>query len=223
MRLSTQVLARAVALALAATVSVVGPRSARAWVDANVLSDDVVISLSVSGQAHVEHRIGLRIAGGPLRGFDIKGVDEDASPEADSYVVPMREALRSSLASAQPITLERVPESNHQDADGHPRRPWLHLRFGTERGLSRGVYQIVARYVARIDKEVVPRGALARIAWTGPVWDDGVDSARVTFELPRIAHTPAARAGGVGDNRARRAACSHGTLADSAGRKPRPD
>jgi hypothetical protein len=180
MRPSTCVLALAFAVAFLAG----GPRSAGAWVDANVLSDSVVLHLSAGGETQVEHRIGLRVAGGPLRGFDIKGVDDDAAPEPDGYVVPLREALRSSLVGAQPITVERVPESNHLDADNRPKRPTLHIRFASERGLSRGVYQLVVRYRANLGQRLMSRGALVRVTWTGPVWDDGLDSARVTFELP---------------------------------------
>src|SRR3712207_7279418 len=56
--------------------------------------------------ARVEHKVTLKISGGPLRSLDIVGVDPDAQPELDSYVVPQKAAQASSLASATAVALE---------------------------------------------------------------------------------------------------------------------
>ena len=108
------------ALALACLVTLCAPRSARAWVDVNVEGDDVRLTVAPSGMVRVEHRITLKIAGGPLRAIDLRGVDRDAVPEADGYVVPQREAQANSLLSAIPIATELMPAETKPNDDGSP-------------------------------------------------------------------------------------------------------
>jgi hypothetical protein len=178
--------------ALTLTLLVLVARPALAWVDVNVEGDDVRLSIDRSGEARVEHRITLKIAGGPLRHFDIKGVDRDAVPELEGYVVSQREAARSSLASAVPVVAERMPPETRPRADGSPAPTVLRVRFDNDRGLGRGVYVLLVRYTTRLGGRITPAGALARVTWRGPVWDDGFDSARVTFDLPAAPTEPRA-------------------------------
>jgi hypothetical protein len=178
------------ALALACVVFLAAPRSARAWVDVNVEGDDVRLTISPSGQVRVEHRITLKIAGGPLRSIDLRGVDRDAVPEADGYVVPQREAQSSSLASAIPIATELMPPGNKPEEDGSPALPVMKIRFQNDRGLGRGVYVILVRYTSSLANRITLDGAMARVSWRGPIWDDGLDSARVTFDFPAAPNEP---------------------------------
>ena len=178
------------AFVAAALVLLGGSRAALAWVDVNVESDDVRISLDKSSDARVEHKITLKIAGGPLRSFDIRGVDPDATPELDAYVVPQKEAARSSLASAEAVVAERLPPDTKPRPDGSTAPIVLRVRF--DHGLGRGVYVLLVRYTTRFAGHVSADGPLARVAWRGPVWDDGFDSARVTFELPAAPNEPRA-------------------------------
>jgi hypothetical protein len=178
------------ALALACVVFVAAPRSARAWVDVNVEGDDVRLTVAASGQVRVEHRITLKIAGGPLRSIDLRGVDRDAVPEADGYVVPQREAQASSLASAIPIAAELMPPGNKPEEDGSPALPVMKIRFQNDRGLGRGVYVILVRYASSLAGRISLDGAMARVSWRGPIWDDGLDSARVTFDFPAAPNEP---------------------------------
>jgi hypothetical protein len=178
------------ALALACLVSLCAPRSARAWVDVNVEGDDVRLTIAPSGQVRVEHRITLKIAGGPLRAIDLRGVDRDAVPEVDGYVVPLREAQANSLASAVPIATELMPPGNKPEDDGSPALPVLKIRFQNDRGLGRGVYVILVRYTSNLANRITLDGAMARVSWRGPVWDDGLDSARVTFDFPAAPNEP---------------------------------
>ena len=178
------------ALVVAALVVLGAPRPALAWVDVNVEADDVRVSLDKGGDARVEHKITLKIAGGPLRSFDIRGVDADATPELDAYVVPQKEAARSSLASAQSVVAERLPPDGRPRADGSPAPIVLRIRF--DHGLGRGVYVLLVRYTTRLAGHLTADGPLARFAWRGPVWDDGFDSARVTFEVPAAPTAPRA-------------------------------
>ncbi len=178
------------ALAFACLVFVCAPRSARAWVDVNVEGDDVRLTIAPSGVVRVEHRITLKIAGGPLRAIDLRGVDRDAVPEADGYVVPQREAQASSLASAIPIVTEMMPAETKPNDDGTPALPVLKIRFQNDKGLGRGVYVILVRYTSNLASRISLDGSMARVSWRGPVWDDGLDSARVTFDFPAAPNEP---------------------------------
>jgi hypothetical protein len=167
-------------------------RPARAWVDVHVEGDDIRLSVDRTGRARVEHRITLKIAGGPLRSLDLRGVDRDAVPEPEGYVVPLREATQNSLASAVPVTLEVVPPGNKPEADGSPPVTSLRIRFQNTRGLGRGVHVLLVRYGTDLSDRITANGAMSLIAWRGPVWDDGIDAARVTFELPAAPNEPRA-------------------------------
>ncbi|APR83097.1 Hypothetical protein A7982_08446 [Minicystis rosea] len=175
------------------------PLPARAWVDVRVEADDVRVSVDRGGDARVEHKITLKIAGGPLRSIDLRGVDADAVPEPDGYVVPQKEAARGSLASAQAVATEKMAPDVKPLADGSPAPPVIRVRFDAERGLSRGVYVLLVRYTTRLGGRIVVGGPFARLAWRGLVWDDGFDSARVTFELPAAPTEPRADDAGAGD------------------------
>jgi hypothetical protein len=178
------------ALAVAALTLVAGPRPAHAWVDVNVEADDVRVTLDRSGDARVEHRITLKIAGGPLRSLDVRGVDADAAPDPEGYVVPQKEAARGSLASAQGVAAERILPDARPRPDGAPALTVLRVRFDPDKGLGRGVYVLLVRYTTHL--RAVVDGSLARVVWRGPVWEDGFDSARVTFDLPAAPTEPRA-------------------------------
>ena len=77
---------------------------ALAWVDVHVAGDDVRVDVNKDGSARVEHKVTLRVSGGPLKSIDLKGIDADAVPEPDGYVVPARDAATNSLASASPVS-----------------------------------------------------------------------------------------------------------------------
>lgn len=180
------------AFAVALVVLVGRPSPARAWVEAHVEGDDVRVIVDRSGDARIEHKITLKIAGGPLRSLDLRGVDADAVPDPDGYVVPQREASRGSLAGAQAVAAERMPPDVKPRADGSPSPPVLRVRFDGERGLGRGVYVLLVRYTTHLGSRIVVNGPFARLSWRGVAWDDGFDSARVTFELPAASTEPRA-------------------------------
>src|SRR5277367_499496 len=172
------------AVAVALPVLVAPVRSALAWVDVRVEADDVRVAVEKSGEARVEHKITVKIAGGPLRSLDLRGVDADAAPDPEGYIVPQREAVRGSLASAVPAVGERLPLETRPRPDGSPPLTVLRVRFDRDHGLTRGVYVLFVRYATHLAARVPPGDALVRVAWRGPVWEDGFDSARVTFDLP---------------------------------------
>jgi len=183
----------AAAAVVAVTVLAAPARDAHAWVEAHVEADDVKVVVDRSGDARVEHRITLRVAGGPLRSIDLRGVDADAAPEPDGFVVPEKEASRGSLGSAIQAVAERLPLDVKPRTDGSPAPTVLRVRFDKEKGLGRGVYVITVRYTTHLVARADPRdGPLARLTWRSPAWDDGLDSARVTFDLPAAPTEPRA-------------------------------
>lgn len=176
----------ATALALAAL-----PRTAAAWVEAHVVSDDVRVTLERDAPARVEHRITVKIAGGPLRALDLRGVDGDAEPEPEAFVVTERDASLRSLASAREVTAELIPPDNKPTSDGSPSPSVLRLRLG-EKGIGRGTYVVQVRYRTRLLERgfVTHAGTVARVRWQGVAWEDGFDSARVIFDLPAAPAPP---------------------------------
>jgi hypothetical protein len=165
---------------------------ARAWVEVHVAGDDVRLLVDRAGAARVEHRITLKISGGPLRAFDIRGVDSDAVLDPDGYVAPFREGSQGSLASAIPVTTEMLPEGMRAREDGRASPPTLRVRFDTEKGLRRGTYTLLVRYKTDLMARGLIKldGAMGTVTWRGPAWDDGLDSARATFELPSAPTPP---------------------------------
>ncbi|WP_437996677.1 hypothetical protein WMF26_37650 [Sorangium sp. So ce185] len=187
---------------LAALVSIAFALPARAWVEVHVAGDDVRLAIDRAGAATVEHKVTLKISGGPLRALDIQGVDPDAELDPGSYAAPLKAAEAGSLASATPVALELLPPDLRPREDGSRRPAALRARFDG-RGLSRGVFVLFFRYRTDLMKRGLIRldGPSARIAWTGPLWDDGYDSARLTVAIPaapdepRVDEAPADAAG----------------------------
>ncbi|MRG96982.1 hypothetical protein [Polyangium spumosum] len=162
------------------------PLPARAWVDVHVAGDDVRVDVNKDGSARVEHKITLRVSGGPLKSIDLKGIDADAVPEPDGYVVPARDAATNSLASASPVSTEMLPPPSRPREDGAPNPSAMRIRFDADKGLSRGVFVVFVRYRTELFRRGLVRrdGSMARLRWSGLVWEDGFDSARATFVLP---------------------------------------
>lgn len=183
--------ARALPAFATAAALVAAPRAAHAWVEAHVVADDVRITLERDAPARVEHRITVRIAGGPLRTLDLRGVDGDAEPEPEAFVVTERDAALKSLGSAREVTAELLPPDNKPTKDGSPSPSVLRLRLG-EKGIGRGTYVVQVRYRTRLAERgfVTHDGTVARVRWQGLTWEDGFDSARVTFDLPAAPSPP---------------------------------
>ncbi|WP_437587133.1 hypothetical protein [Sorangium sp. So ce1000] len=176
---------------LAALVSIAFALPARAWVEAHVAGDDVRLSIDRAGAATVEHKVTLKISGGPLRALDIQGVDPDAQLDEGSYAVPFKAAEASSLASATPAAIELLPPDPRPREDGTRRPPALRVRFDGK-GLSRGVFVLFFRYRTDLMKRglIQHDGPSSHVSWTGPLWDDGYDSARLTVALPAAPDEP---------------------------------
>ncbi|HEY4120020.1 MAG TPA: hypothetical protein VGM56_19280, partial [Byssovorax sp.] len=166
------------------------PREARAWVEAHVEQDDARVTLEPDGSAHVEHTITLKIAGGPLRTLDLRGVDDDAAPDAEAVVMAEKEGHGAKVAGPAAVELMPPDKLDPAKADAPVVGRTLRLRFA-ERGLSRGLYKLRVRYATSFAARIERTGRSARVRFRGLAWaDDGLDNARVTFDLPSAPNPP---------------------------------
>lgn len=170
-------------------------RGAHAWIENHVLGDEITVHVDPDGKAVVEHRISLHTNGNVrFRKYTLIGIDRDAAPLSNSYIVPAREALSRSLDTATPLKLTVIDGEKREGTGRDQEPPRLEIEVEDEKGLRRGRYLLVIRY--RTDLVAAGRvrrdGAFTRILWAGPVFEDGFDNARTTFIVPRAPTPPRA-------------------------------
>lgn len=146
-------------------------RSAHAWVETSIRSHSVSIDINRDGKGTVAHELVVKVRGGPLKSLTIDGVDVEAELLPDATVARMR----SEKADTSPLLL-------HQGDDGS-----LILEVDAKKGLGYGVYLFRFGYALDfVERGLVSQSAaMVDIRWVGPRLDDGIDSAKVTFRLPR--------------------------------------
>ncbi len=151
---------------------------AQAWVEKTVESDVVTLDVARDGTAVVAHEIVMKVRGGPLKGFDLAGVDSDAKPMSDASVSP----AESGQGGATPIPL--LLDKRDDDS--------LRVEVDNDKGLRRGSYLFKLGYRTNLLARhlIEPRGARVHITWVGPRFDDGINSASVLFRLPRAENAP---------------------------------
>jgi hypothetical protein len=149
--------------------------SASAWVETHVVTDDVRIELEGTGSATIDHAITMQIKEGPLRSFDVAIADADVSPLESTAI----SAQTESQALPVPLTVTPRPDGA------------LHVAIESPKGLSRGVFVFHVRYAKNfLTREVQRDGAMLRVAWTGPAWQEGLDNAKCTFVVPSAPTEP---------------------------------
>jgi hypothetical protein len=141
------------------------PLRALAWVEKGVQSSTVTLQIDADGTAVVQHEIGLGLRGERFKSFTLPGID------ADARLVGSATAIRTDgERPAEPLVLEasiggdalvlRVPVKN-----GAVGRTFL-LRFAYRTDL-------LARGLLREQ----PGSGKVELHWSGPRFEDGVDSA----------------------------------------------
>lgn len=145
---------------------------ARAWVETSVLSDFVTIGLQRDGSATVAHELMMKVRGGPLRSFELAGVDTDADLLPDGTVT----RARSGKTATTPIPLLFQLRD-----DGT-----LELEIDHKKGIRRGTYLFRFNYRTHLGKRdlITQDGSRVQVTWVGPRFADGIDSARVVFRVP---------------------------------------
>lgn len=173
-------------------------RDAFAWVELHVARDDVRLSVSPDGSARVEHKILLLVSGGPLKSFTVRGVDADALLEDGAFIAPEKALTGASkeeaqtkgdFAAAVPLAVKRISDPST--------RTDLEVTIDGGAGVSRGRYVAVLRYRTNLlaAGNLRTEGATSTIDWIGPSWEDGIETSRVTFVLPRGKSEPRASEG----------------------------
>jgi hypothetical protein len=155
---------------------------AEAWVETRLVTDEVRVEVDPSASAVVDHRITMRVHGGPLKSFDLASADKDVTP-LESTVA----AAGAETAAPAAIPLELVPRA----AGG------LRVNVTAPRGLSRGVFVFRIRYRRALlaGEDIRRDGAMLRLRWTGASWPDGRDNVGCTFLLPSAPTEPRAPGG----------------------------
>lgn len=179
------------------------PSRALAWVEGHHLGDSVRLTLGADGKALVETTSRYDVVRGPIKTFDVQGIDADAQVDPELRIERLAAAP---LGSAQPPVAEA-------DADlrGHveplPRRPDAAFEGQAIRlvlegdggakakagaGLSRGAYAITWR--CRIDAAAAHwftrEGSRLRLIFQGTSAPEGYDSARLLVVVPTSAEPP---------------------------------
>jgi len=154
---------------------------AAAWVETRLVNDEIRVEIDRSASAVIEHRLTMRVHGGPLQFFDLPSADKDVTP-LESAVAPV-----GAEGSAASVPLELVPRA----AGG------LRINVLALRGLSRGVFVFRIRYRRTLvaGDDLRRDGAMLRVRWTGPSWPEGRDNVGCTFVLPSAPTAPRAPAG----------------------------
>lgn len=169
---------------------------ARAWSEHRITGDEVRLELSSVGVATIEHRLAVRLNGSePQRAIRLAGVDPDAAPLPNAYVVPAADALGSSLASAVPLKLtliEPAPAAEGAPLPDDGRE--LELAIDDDKGILRGAYVFVFRYRTDLKaRDLVRReGAMLFAEWRGPLLGAGLDNLRTVWRLPSAPTAPRA-------------------------------
>jgi len=158
-------------LAAAALLSagLLAPRQALAWVETQIRSYSATVDLGADGKAVVGHELVVSVRGGPLKRFEVPGVDTDAQPLPDATVTPTVPG-----AASLPLLLERRDDGT------------LLLEVDHEKGLRTGRYAFVFRYGTDLAGRglIQRRTSFAELRWISPRFEQGIDSMRVLLRLP---------------------------------------
>lgn len=154
------------------------PQTAWGWIETSTKSQLTTIEIERNGDAIVSHEIILRVKGGPLRSYDLEGIDSDAEPLPDATVA--RAEAGQAGVETYPVLLQKRDDNVLRMEVDHPK------------GLFRGTFVFKLRYKTRLleRKLISSLGSGVEVRWVAPRSPDGVDSARVVFRLPQAPTPP---------------------------------
>jgi hypothetical protein len=162
-----------------AFVLAAGTADARGWVEKTVTSDSVTIDVERDGTAVVAHEIMFGIRGGPLPELSVGPIDADAEVQDDATAT----LARSGSAAGFPIPLGATVDGTR-----------LALKVQVGKGLRSGTYLVRFRYKTNLwnGERIQSTESGTLVAWSGPSFGDGIDSARVVFRFPESPRPPRA-------------------------------
>lgn len=142
-----------------------------AWTETRVKAHTATLDVERDGSATVQHEVVLGVRGGPLREFEIQGLDPDAEPAGVATAVPR---VRYGVPTPIPVSVSRGEDGT------------LKLGIPRNSGLRTGSYTLAFRYKTQLllRDRLRRRGASAELEWIGPRFADGIDVAKVIFRLP---------------------------------------
>jgi hypothetical protein len=146
------------------------------WVETRATAHAATVDVERNGTATVTEELGIRLRGGPLTELSLAGVDGDAEPLPDATVI----CTDDSKFGTVPLSVTREPDGS------------LKLVVEREKGLRTGSYVFRFGYRTELRKrELIRRvGSHVELRWVGPRFEDGLDSARVTFRIPEASAAP---------------------------------
>ncbi len=154
------------------------PRTAQAWVETSTQSHLTTLDIEKNGNAVVAHEIILKVRGGPLRSYELDGIDSDAELLPDASVSPAESGRAGS--QVYPLLLDKREDNT------------LKMEVDSPKGLSRGTFVFKLRYKTKLLERHMIRavGSDVEVRWVAPRAPDGIDSARVVFRLPQASSPP---------------------------------
>lgn len=162
--------------ALILFLSLLSSQSAEAWVETAVRGHEARIEVAEDGQAIVRHRLILKVRGGPMKFLEIGGMGTSIEPLPEASV---RRAVEGSQ-SRWPLTVSSLEDGS------------VRLGIGAERGIRGGSYAFSFAYSLDLNEMgwIAAVDGGTQLTWVGPRLSSGVDSAKVTFVLPRGTEAP---------------------------------
>lgn len=147
------------------------------WVETRVKAHAALVDVERDGTAVVRHELLLVVRGGPLRKFQIQGLDSDAEPLDGANAVPI---VKYGVPNPIPVALSL-------GTDGA-----MTLRVARDHGMRTGSYRFVFRYRTKLlsRDRIRRKGAWAEIEWIGPRFTEGIDAATVVFRIPEGTRKP---------------------------------
>ncbi|HEY8947002.1 MAG TPA: hypothetical protein VIM73_22315 [Polyangiaceae bacterium] len=158
-----------------------------AWVETQVKAHTATLDVARDGSALVRHEILLGVRGGPLREYELQGVDVDAEPVGEATATPV---VRYGVPAPIPLVLTRTDDGT------------LRIDIQHEKGLRTGSYTFAFEYKTELlgRDRIRRRGTSAELEWVGPRFADGVDVAKVILRLPEGPLAPVLPSGADGDD-----------------------
>ena len=187
--------------ALLALCLVLVPSRALAWVEWHHTGDSVRLTLSADGKALVETTSRYDVVRGPIKTFDVQGIDADAHVDSDLRV----ERLAPAPLGTQQVAEAQVDAELHGHVEPLPRRPDAAFEGQAIRlvmegdgsakakanaGLPRGAYAVTWRYQIDAARWFSREGSRLRLIFQGTSAPEGYDSARFLVVVPTSAEPP---------------------------------
>ncbi len=175
---------------LAVTLAAPAAAAPGGWQESHRTADDVRVVVGPDGLARIEHHVRYRVVAGRFRSFELAGVDVAAELEPEARVTAdappeVRPGSNSNTTSPTVVPTAHVERS--------PKTPGVvRITVDDPKGLPRGSYTIDVAYKLDLvaTSAIVRDGAMWRLAWTAPAAPEGMDGARVTFDLPAAPTEP---------------------------------